>query len=176
MATVQYFWHSFIHRSATFVYLQYSRLLIYHVLPNVWKASYTINTSIFVEVPYWPPIALISSSLVSYRVPRSGEEIVIAWTHIGWVRWMFHNLPLPAAQEVRDSSGVTPCIVLKIDGVLYHQVSMFSPESMRLQSLPQSKRTTARDMVQHKRRTIGRSTRNINKHGRTDGVRRLHNI
>ena len=35
---------------------------------------------------------------------------------------MFQNLPLPAAQEVRDSSSVTPCIVMKNDGVLYQQV------------------------------------------------------
>ena len=25
-----------------------------HVLPNVWKASYTISASIFVNIPYWP--------------------------------------------------------------------------------------------------------------------------
>ena len=37
---------------------------------------------------------------------------------------MFQNLPLSAAQEVRDSSsGVTPCIIMKNDGVLYHQLS-----------------------------------------------------
>ena len=42
---------------------------------------------------------------------------------------MFQNLPLPAAQEIRESSStVTPCIVMKNDGVLYHQVSSFSPE------------------------------------------------
>ena len=41
---------------------------------------------------------------------------------------MFQNLPLPAAQEVRDSSDVPFCIVMKNDGVLYHQVSSFSPE------------------------------------------------
>ena len=39
---------------------------------------------------------------------------------------MFQNLPLPAAQEVRDSSsGVTSCIVMKNDVVLYQQVSYF---------------------------------------------------
>ena len=54
---------------------------------------------------------------------------------------MFQNLPLPEAQEVRDSSVVTPCIVMKNDGVLYHQVSLFSPESVRLKSLRQSERT-----------------------------------
>ena len=40
---------------------------------------------------------------------------------------MFQNLPLPAAQEVRESSsGVINCIVMKNDGVLYYQLS--SPE------------------------------------------------
>ena len=47
----------------------------------------------------------------------SGWEIVITWTYIGWVRWMLQNLPLPAAQEIRDSSSrVTPCIVMMNDG------------------------------------------------------------
>ena len=42
---------------------------------------------------------------------------------------MFQNLPLPAAQDVLDSSsGVTPCIVVKKDGVLYHLLPSFSPE------------------------------------------------
>ena len=41
---------------------------------------------------------------------------------------MFQNLPLPAAQETHDSSGVTPCIVMKNDGVVYHKMSSFSPE------------------------------------------------
>ena len=41
---------------------------------------------------------------------------------------MLQYLPLPAAQEVRDSSSVVaPCIVMKNGGVLYHQVSSFSP-------------------------------------------------
>ena len=76
-----------------------------------------------------------------------GEEIIIAWTHMGWGRWIIQNLPLPVAQEVRDSSGVTPCIVMKNGGVLYHQASSFSPESMRLRSLHQSERTTVRSPV-----------------------------
>ena len=42
---------------------------------------------------------------------------------------MFKHLPLPAEQDVHDSSGgVTPCFVMKNDGVLYHQVSLFSLE------------------------------------------------
>ena len=104
------------------------------------------------------PVARISSSLVLYQVSPQwffhfGEEIVITWTHIGWVRWMYQNLSLPAAQEVRDSSSVIPCIVMKNDEVLYHQLSSFSPESIRLRSLCQSERTTAKNPVQHKRWT-----------------------
>ena len=63
------------------------------------------------------PIERISSSLVLHRVPRAvltlAKEIVIAWIRISWLRRMFQNLPLPATQEVRDSSNVTPCIVMK---------------------------------------------------------------
>ena len=116
------------------MYFQYISPLIYHLLPNVWKASYTISASIFVDVQNWPPYN--TDKFISCVVPgpwpqffHFGEEIVIACTHIGWVRWMFQNLPLPSAQEVRDSSSdVTPCIVMKNDGVLYHQMSSFSPE------------------------------------------------
>ena len=46
---------------------------------------------------------------------------------------------------------VVPCIAMKNDSVLYHQVSSFSPKSMHLQSLRQSERTTVRDLVQYKR-------------------------
>ena len=42
----------YIYRGTTFMYLEYSPPLIYHYLPNVWKASYTISTSIFVDVLY----------------------------------------------------------------------------------------------------------------------------
>ena len=55
MATVRDFFHGFIHRGTTFMYLQFSRPLIYHLLSNVCKASYTISASIFVYVPYRPP-------------------------------------------------------------------------------------------------------------------------
>ena len=43
---------------------------------------------------------------------------------------MFQNLPFPAALEFRvNSNGVTPCIVMNNDWVLYDEVSSFSPES-----------------------------------------------
>ena len=139
----------------TFVYLQYSRPPYFSPFA---KCLYTISASIFVDIPNWPFYS--TDKFISWVVSgpsqwffHFGKEIVIAWTHIGWVRWMFQNLQFPAVQEVRDSSGVTACIVMKNDAVLYHQVSSFSSESMRLQSLDQSERTTTRDPVQHKRWT-----------------------
>ena len=86
MATFRYFWHGFIHRDTTFMYLQYSRPLIYHLLPNVWKVWYTIIASIFVHVPYWPPYN--TDKFISCVVPgpsqwffHFGEDTVISWTH-----------------------------------------------------------------------------------------------
>ena len=135
METVRYFSHGFIHSGTTFVCLQYSRPLIYHLLTNVWKASYTIRASIFVDVPYWPPYS--TDKFISCVVPgpsqwffHFGEEIVIAWTHIGWVRWMFQNLLLLAAQEICDSSDVNPCIIMKNNGALYHQAIHVVPENI----------------------------------------------
>ena len=133
---------------------------------------YTTNASIFVYVPYWPPYS--TYKFISCVVPgpsqwffHLGKEMLIACTHIGWVRWMFQNLPLPTTQEIRDdSSSVTLCIVMKNDRVLYHQVLSFSSESIRLWSFRQSERTTARDPVQYKRWTYpatGRSIRSITK-------------
>ena len=140
-----------IHRGTTFMYLQYSCPFIYHFLPNVWKTLYTTSMSIFVDVPYWQFYSTdtfisvcvskaldltTKSSLVFYQVPHSGsftwaERSLITWTHVGWVWWMFQNLPFPVAQEVRDSSsGVTPCIVMKNDGVLHHQVLHAIPENI----------------------------------------------
>ena len=77
--------------------------------------------------------SIAQRSLVLYgplqRFFHFGEEIVITCTDIGWVQWMFQNLPLSAEQEVCDDSwGVTPSTVTKNDGVPYHQMSSFSPE------------------------------------------------
>ena len=57
------------------------------------------------------------------------------------------------------------------DVVQYHQVSSFSPESMRLQSLHQSDRTIVGD--RYNTRYIGL---NIKKDAHAVGVRRLPNI
>ena len=93
---------------------------------------------------------------------------------------MFQNSPLPAAQEVRDSScGVTPCIVMKNDRVLYHQVHSFLMSPCNYDLFAKVKepllrtRYITRDEFIH---AIVRSIRNSNKDGRADGVRRLPNI
>ena len=86
MTTIRYSWHGFIDRGSTFMCLQYSRPLIYHLLPNIWKASYTYSASIFVDVPNWLPYS--TDQFISYVAPcpsqwffHCGEEIVIAWTN-----------------------------------------------------------------------------------------------
>ena len=90
-------------------WFQYSHPLIYYIFPNVWKALYTISASIFVDVPYWPPYS--TDKLISCVVPgppqrffHFGEEIVIAWTHLEWVPWMFHT-----ASGARGPWQLQPC-------------------------------------------------------------------
>ena len=157
MATVRYFWHCFIQKGTTCRFLQYSRPLSvnYSQLFGRHRTRSALPSLLMFRIDR--TLTQIGSSLELFRVARSvlslwRKQIIIAWIGIRWVRWMFQNLPLPAAQEVRDSSsGVTPCIVMINDRLLYHQVSSFSPESMWLRFLHQSERTTARDPVQHKR-------------------------
>ena len=80
-----YFWHGFIHRNTTFMYLQYSRPPYLSLLPNVWKASYTTSASIFINVPFWPPYSM--DKFISCAIPGPAqwffhfrEEFIIAWT------------------------------------------------------------------------------------------------
>ena len=54
-------------------YIQYSRPLIYHLLPNVWKVSYTIRASMFVDVPYWPPYSTDKYILLCSAVGQAVE-------------------------------------------------------------------------------------------------------
>ena len=69
--------------------------LIYHLFPKVSKASYTIGASIFVDVQYLLPYS--KDKLISCIVPgpsqwffHFGEELIISWTQIGWVRRMLY--------------------------------------------------------------------------------------
>ena len=92
---------------------------------------------------------------------------------------MFQNLPLPGAQEVRDSSGVTTCIVMKNDGVLSIKCSRFLLNPCdydlfaKVKEPLQETRYNARDELI---RAIVQLIRNVNKDGRTHSVRRLSNI
>ena len=45
------------------------------------------------------------------------------------------------ASGTKDSSGVTCCIAMKYDGVLYHQVSSFSTESLSDDYFSERKKT-----------------------------------
>ena len=87
---------------------------------------------------------------------------------------MFQNLPMPAVQEVCDSSsGVNPCIVMKSDSVLYHQVSPFSDLFTKVKELLRGTWYNTRDELIH---AIVLSVWNTNENGCTDGVQRLPNI
>ena len=136
MATVRYFWHSFIHRVLSFIYLQHSRppsfITFFQMFGRRRKPSACPSFLVFHIDRH------IADKFISCVIPCPsqwlfyfGEEIVITWTHIGLIRWMFQNLPLQAAQVVRDSSsGVTSCIVMKNYGVLYHQLLHAVPENI----------------------------------------------
>ena len=161
MATVWYFWHGFVHRGTTFMYLQYSRpppplfITFYQMFRRCRTPSARPSLLMF---RIDRPTARISSSRVLYR---SLPLVLSLWqrdyNHKDSYRVStkdFPESPIAMAQEVHDSSTcLTPCIVMKNDGVLYHQESSFYPESMRLRSFRQSEWTIARDPVQHKRLT-----------------------
>ena len=122
MATVRYFWHGFMHRGTTFMYLQYGRPPIYHLLPNVWKVSYTISTPIFVDVPYLPPYSTDSdvpdpsqpslwrgdrNRMYSYRVSTADvPESPIASDARGLVRRLSWTASLPPRNALTHRASV----------------------------------------------------------------------
>ncbi|KAJ4437109.1 hypothetical protein ANN_17244 [Periplaneta americana] len=94
---------------------------------------------------YYSVEKILSTSLVSKNLKvRIYKAVILPVVLYGCETWTLtlreehrlrvfenKNIPLPAAPDVLDSSsGVTPCIVMKNDGVLYHQVSSFSPERL----------------------------------------------
>ena len=61
--------------------------IIYHLLPNVWKASYNMSASIFVDVPYGPLSSMDKFTSCVAPGPSQwfcsfGKEVIIAWTHM----------------------------------------------------------------------------------------------
>ena len=87
---------------------------------------------------------------------------------------------IPAAQEVLDSSSdVTPCIVMKNDGVQYRQCRRFllSPFDYDLfAKVKEPLRGTRYNTRDKLIRAIGWAIRNINKDECADDVLRLPNI
>ena len=83
MATVRYLWWWLYSQGYNIycMYLQYSRPLYLSLLPNVWKASYTVSAPIF--VPYWPPYS--TDKYMYCILPDPSQWFfhfgVIAWTH-----------------------------------------------------------------------------------------------
>ena len=121
---------------------------ICHLLPKVWKASYTISMFIFVDVHTDCPVAWISLSLVLYQIPRSGSFTLAE-------RSQSHGL---TSEEYGGCYRISHYQRSKSNGVSWrmlgvNEVSSFSPESMRFRSLRQSERITAREPVQHNRCT-----------------------
>ena len=164
-----------------FMYLHYSHPLIYHLLPNVWKVSYTISASIFVDVPYWQPYSTEKSIYCVVPGPLQGffhfgEEIVIAWTQ--------KKTATLDGTELHHSP-VTPLLLLSRtscaagNGRIQHPP--YSPDMspchydlfIKVKEPLRGTRYNTRDELIH---AIRRSIRNINKDGRTDGVRHLPNI
>ena len=162
------------------MYLQIVASLIYYLFQMfVRRRTSSVRPSLLI-------FGIETNKFISCVVPGPSqwffyfdEETVIARTHIGLVRWKFQNLPLPAAQEVRDSSGVTPCIVMKTDGFCTTKCRRFLPSTIdydlfvKVKEPVRGTRYNTRDELI---RATGQSIQNTNKYGRADGVRRLPNI
>ena len=76
--TVRYFWHGFIHRGRTFMYLQCSRPPLFIIFCQMSGRPCTPSVRpCLLMFRIDRSTARISSSLVLYRVPRSGSLILV---------------------------------------------------------------------------------------------------
>ena len=130
--------------------------LTHDLLPNVSKMSETIRAFIFVDVLYWPPYTTDKS--ISCVIPGSsqwfihfGEEIVIA----GYLEKVTtlggrepHNFPWQCKESQSCCHGPLALLQMEDSGI---STVLTRYESMRLRSICQIERTTARDQVQQKR-------------------------
>ena len=122
--------------------------LIYHLLPNVWKASYTISMSIFVDVPYWLPYSM--DKFISCVVPvlhrgSCSTTFVQCSDYDTWNR----TPPL-----FTTMLGVTSLLLLSTscNGRFWNSHHTH-PIWVHVRSLRQRVRTAERDPIQHKRWT-----------------------
>ena len=155
-----------IHRGTTFMYLQYSRPLIYHLLPNVWKAKYTTIASIFVHVRTDCSTAGTSSSLVLYRVPRSGFFHFGQYVEIAWTQVIQNLIILHDKARCHTAADVTDLLRCWQGEILEHPP--YSPDMSPCdyylfakvkEPLRETRHNTRDELI----RTIGRSIRNSTK-------------
>ena len=173
----RYFCHSFIRKGTIVMYLEYSCPLIYHLVPNIWMASYTVSASIFVEEPHWP----------NYSTDKSISSVVPGPSHFVLSLWRRHRNRMDSEQRplvvqnpiiLRDNArshtaAITDLLRCWQWEILEHP--LYSP-NMRpwdydlFAKVKESLWGTwynTRDELIH---TIGWSIR-INKDGRADGVK-----
>ena len=125
MVTLWYLWRGFIHRGTTFNIV--APLITFC---HMFGRRRTPSTCHLCWCSYWPPYSMDKFISCVVSGPSQwffhfGKEIIITWTHFGWVQWMVQNLPLPAVQK--SMTAVVWFLALS-DGVLYHQESSLSPD------------------------------------------------
>ena len=76
---------------------------VYHLLPNLWKASYTISASTSVDLQQWQPNSTNNRLSCVLMYPSQwffhfGEKIIITWTHIQWVWRLLPVSPITSGE------------------------------------------------------------------------------
>ena len=148
------------------MYLQYS-------CPSLYLSSFaTISMSIFADVP---PSCIVPGP--SQWFFHFDKEIVISWTHIKWIHWMFHY------QRRKRSVRAAAMWLLALSWRMMRFCTtkwrrfLLSPWDYDLfTKVKELLRGTLNNTRDELIRAVGQLIRNINKDGCTDGVRCLPNI
>ena len=113
------------------MYLGYSRPLIYqspfaNSLEGVIHHPRVASSLMFqIDLPIVHPFVVPGPSGVVLSLWRRDRNRMDSY-RVSTVDVL--EYPMSVAQEVHDSSGVTPCILMNNDEVLYYEVSSFSPD------------------------------------------------
>ena len=108
---------------------------MYHLLPNLWKALHTNSTSTSVDVQQLPPysknnrlsccnvtLAVVLSFWQKDHNHMNSYRVSMAVVSVS-------PIASGAAKEIHDNVGsMSPCIVMKDDGIRCQQVLSLSPE------------------------------------------------
>ena len=166
IASVRYFWHGYIHRCTTFMYLQYNRPPLFITFCQMFGRRRTPSARPSLMFRIDRPMDRISSSLGLYVPGLSlwlfhyGEDIVIAWTQEKMT--IFGGTePHHSSRQCKEShrcccNGLLAQLAMGDSGT---STVLTQWESMWLRFLCQRERTTARDPVQHKDGQYGTSTK-----------------